>query len=307
MSIAQRISNPLRFKIVTRSRFSRPSAPCPCTRQPRPPHPPPAPRATLWRLARPRLKNLKADAMRELALFAGAGGGLLSSKLLGFQHVGYVECDDYCQRVIAARIRDGLLDDAPIFGDIRAFIREGYAASYQGLVDVVSGGFPCQDISTAGKHARSRRCAQRLVAGNGPRHSLVRPRFAWVENAPVITACGLWRVLGDFAEMGMDARWGVFSAGDAGARHERARCFVLAYRDGELESPRPWSEQQFRQAPNEPFCDGLDLGDSRALWLAMASTRAGMDADVAHWVERAHAVGNGQVPCVAATAWRMLT
>ena len=88
--------------------------------------------------------------MNELSLFSGAGGGLLGTMLLGFRPIGYVEIDDYCQRVIAARIRDGILPDAPIFGDIKTFISDGYAASYTGLVDVITGGFPCQDISCAG-------------------------------------------------------------------------------------------------------------------------------------------------------------
>lgn len=80
---------------------------------------------------------------KELSLFSGVGGGLLGTKwLLGWQTVGYVEWDKYCQQVIQARIRDGMLDDAPIFGDIRAFVKEGHAEAYAGNVDVISGGFP---------------------------------------------------------------------------------------------------------------------------------------------------------------------
>lgn len=76
---------------------------------------------------------------RELSLFSGAGGGLLATKwLLGFKAVGYVEWDNYCQRVLQARIADGLLDDAPIFGDIKEF----NGSRWRGLVDVVSAGFP---------------------------------------------------------------------------------------------------------------------------------------------------------------------
>ena len=80
--------------------------------------------------------------LRELSLFSGAGGGLLGSKLLGWRTVGYVEFNTYCQNVIKARIRDGLLDNAPIFGDIHEFIREGHAEAYAGNVEVISGGFP---------------------------------------------------------------------------------------------------------------------------------------------------------------------
>ena len=89
--------------------------------------------------------------MNELSLFTGAGGGLLGTKLLGFRHIGYVEWDNYCQRIIAQRIIDGLLDNAPIFGDIRAFIGDGYAEAYQGMVDIITAGFPCQPFSVAGK------------------------------------------------------------------------------------------------------------------------------------------------------------
>lgn len=78
----------------------------------------------------------------ELSLFTGAGGGCLASLLLGFNCVGYVEYENYCQRLIKQRIKDGILDAAPIYGDIREFIKGGYAEVYRGMVDVVSAGFP---------------------------------------------------------------------------------------------------------------------------------------------------------------------
>lgn len=89
--------------------------------------------------------------MNELSLFSGGGGGLLGSKLLGWRTVGYVEKEQHCQKVIVQRIAEGLLDAAPVFGDVRRFIDEGYTESYKGMVDVVSAGFPCQPFSVAGK------------------------------------------------------------------------------------------------------------------------------------------------------------
>jgi len=86
--------------------------------------------------------HAEGPRLKELSLFTGAGGGLLGSKLLGWNTIGYVEWNEYCQRVIQARIQDGILDDAPIFGDIREFVREGYAGAYAGHVDVISAGFP---------------------------------------------------------------------------------------------------------------------------------------------------------------------
>lgn len=81
--------------------------------------------------------------MNELSLFSGAGGGLLTSKyLLGWKTIGMVEYNEYCQKVLQQRQKDGLLDKCPIFGDINEFIKGGYAGSYQGLADVISAGFP---------------------------------------------------------------------------------------------------------------------------------------------------------------------
>jgi len=89
--------------------------------------------------------------MNELSLFSGTGGGLLGTKLLGFMPVGYVENNDYCQRILKQRITDGVLENAPIFGDIKAFISDGYADEYKGMVDIITAGFPCQPFSIAGK------------------------------------------------------------------------------------------------------------------------------------------------------------
>jgi DNA (cytosine-5)-methyltransferase 1 len=84
--------------------------------------------------------------MNELALFAGAGGGILGGKLLGWRTVCAVEWEPYPASVLCARQNDGLLPPFPIWDDIQTF--DG--RPWQGIVDVVSGGFPCQDISVAG-------------------------------------------------------------------------------------------------------------------------------------------------------------
>jgi len=169
--------------------------------------------------------------MRELSLFSGAGGGLLGTKLLGWEAVGYVEFNEYCQKVLRARIKDGILDEAPIFGDIRAFISEGYARAYQGMVDVVSGGFPCQPFSHAGKRA-GKDDSRNMWGETLEVIRQVQPRFAFLENVSGLLSIDdgryFGRILGDLGESGYDVRWRVLSAAEVGAPHKRDRLWILA-------------------------------------------------------------------------------
>jgi len=165
------------------------------------------------------------EGLRELALFAGAGGGILGGTLLGFRTVCAVEIEPYAASVLVARQNDGILPPFPVWDDIRTF--DG--RPWRGIVDVVSGGFPCQDISPAGKGAGI----------DGERSGLWRemarvvrevgPRFVLVENSSMLVSRGLGTVLGDLAEMGYDAEWCVLGADDAGAPHVRKRIWILAH------------------------------------------------------------------------------
>ena len=154
--------------------------------------------------------------MNELALFAGAGGGILGGKLLGWRTVCAVEIDPYRRSVLLARQNDRTLAPFPVWDDIRTF--DGRA--WRGVVDVVSGGFPCQDISVAGKGAgitgeRSGLWGEmRRIIGQ------VRPRFVLVENSPALTIRGGVRVTADLAGLGYVGRNGVLGADDAGANHK---------------------------------------------------------------------------------------
>jgi len=162
--------------------------------------------------------------MNELALFAGAGGGILGGKLLGWRTVCAVEWEPYPASVLCARQNDGLLPPFPVWDDVQTFDGRPWA----GIVDVVSGGFPCQALAQAGKGAgidgeRSGmwREMARIIRE-------VRPKFVFVENSPMLTSRGLGTVLGDLASMGFDARWGVLGADDVGAKHKRNRIWIVA-------------------------------------------------------------------------------
>lgn len=151
----------------------------------------------------------------------------MGGKLLGWRTVCAVEIDAYCRSVLLARQRDGILEPFPIWDDVRTF--DGN--QWRGGVDVVSGGFPCQDISAAGKGAGIDGERSGLWVEMARIIREVRPRFAFVENSPMLTSRGLGTVLGDLASMGFDARWGVLGADDCGAPHQRKRIWIVADAD----------------------------------------------------------------------------
>lgn len=162
--------------------------------------------------------------MRELALFAGAGGGILGGRLLGWRCVCAVEWDKYAASVLLARQDDGCLEPFPVWDDVQTF--DG--RPWRGCVDVVSGGFPCQDISAAGKGVGIEGARSGMWKHMARIVGEVRPRYVWVENSPMLVGRGLGLVLADLAALGYDARWGVVGACDAGAPHRRERIWVLA-------------------------------------------------------------------------------
>lgn len=164
------------------------------------------------------------DGLRELALFAGAGGGILGGHLLGWRTICAVERDAYAAGVLAQRQNDGCLPPFPIWSDVTTF--DGTA--WRGRVDVISGGFPCQDISAAGRGEGISGARSGLWSEFARIIGEVRPRYVYVENSPVLTSRGLGLVLGDLAAMGFDARWGVLGAADVGAPHQRDRIWIVA-------------------------------------------------------------------------------
>jgi DNA (cytosine-5)-methyltransferase 1 len=163
--------------------------------------------------------------MNELALFAGAGGGILGGKLLGWRTVCAVEWEPYPASVLCARQNDGLLPPFPIWDDVQTFDGKPWA----GIVDVVSGGFPCQDISAAGKGAGIDGERSGMWKHMARVVSEVRPRYVFVENSPMLVTRGLERVIGDLTALGYDTKWTVMGAADVGANHKRDRIWIVAH------------------------------------------------------------------------------
>ncbi len=166
------------------------------------------------------------NELRTMHLFAGVGGGLLADIILGHRPIIAVEWDAYACQVLRERAADGWFPGLQVWeGDVRLFD----PSEYTGKVDCIHAGFPCQDISVAGKQAgvsegtRSGLYREVLrIAG------VVRPKQLFLENVSAILSNGLGTVLGDLAEMGYDCRWLCIRASDVGAPHHRDRWFLLA-------------------------------------------------------------------------------
>lgn len=157
--------------------------------------------------------------LRELHLFAGIGGDILAGEMLGHTAIGAVELSPFCRAVLAHHWPTLYQHD-----DIRTF----QGSALRGRCELVCGGFPCQDISSAGrgaglKGARSSLWFEMLrVVGE------VAPAYVFVENSPLLRTRGLDVVLGGLADLGFDAEWGVLSAKSIGANHDRKRMWILA-------------------------------------------------------------------------------
>lgn len=229
-------------------------------------------------------------------LFAGAGGGVLADILLGHQPVCAVENNNYCQQVLAARQKDGSLPWFPIFSDVRDFDGK----PWRGIVDVVSGGFPCQDISVAGKRKGIEGLQSGLWLEMARIIFEVRPKSVYVENSANLLNCGIGKVLGDLASMGFDARWGVLGADNLGGDHERKRIWILAHtkKESRIYKSDDWKEKK-RLFNNKNTWEANP-------WDETKSRVRRMDDGLAFGVDRYSATGNGQVAIVAKTAWEIL-
>jgi DNA (cytosine-5)-methyltransferase 1 len=273
--------------------------------------------------------------MRELSLFTGSGGGLLGSLILGWEAVQFVEHDPYCQRVLAARF-----PDVPCHSDVRDF------HPIPGSCDIVTGGFPCQPFSQAGKR----------LGEDDPRNMwphavrVLRESGAplgFFENVPGLFSSGYFgTVLGDLAEAGFDAEWCVLGADDVGAPHRRKRLWIMAYSRRSRDEPERIAgiirgaegdvegEGHQRERRRDPtggegpwWCDPADMGDATRDGLEgishdAAGGQSGPVAPSGDWlaepyvgrvahgvasrVDRLRALGNGQVPQCMAAAFTYL-
>ncbi len=156
--------------------------------------------------------------MKVLGLFSGIGGFELGLQRAGFDIAAMCEIDPFCRSVLHKH-----WPGVPVAADVTQM------RFYEGMADVVTGGFPCQDVSCAGKRAGLSGERSGLYRELVRALRLVRPRHAIVENVAALLGDGMGTVLGDMAESGFDLEWDCVPACTIGAPHERDRVYIVAH------------------------------------------------------------------------------
>ncbi|WP_428840401.1 DNA cytosine methyltransferase [Burkholderia vietnamiensis] len=222
--------------------------------------------------------------VNELELFAGVGGGILAAKLLGHRTVCAVERNPYRIRRLMQRQNEGHLPPFPIWDDVRTF--DGLP--WRGIVDCVSGGFPCQAYSSA---ARGQNVADDLWPEMRRIVADVAPRYVRAENTQ---RRAIDRAADDLESMGYRTRAISLSAADMGGDHIRKRYWLFAYADDDCELRMQVDAEVAQLSRICPRVWGAYPDESR------------MVDGIPYRMERLEATGDAQVPIVAATAFTLL-
>jgi DNA (cytosine-5)-methyltransferase 1 len=236
------------------------------------------------------------------SLFSGIGGIEIGFEKAGFQTKWFIESEEFCQKILKSRF-----PNAKIYGDVTEVDFRTVPK-----VDILTGGFPCQDISRANTSAQG-------ITGN--RSSLwkyyhkairiLRPKVAFIENVSAITDRGLNVVLADLAEIWYDAEWHCISASSVGALHKRERMFIIAYPNSIGSNNRTYNDGQDGVQENQDR--GLEKDkqqrgqwkrwfgkDYKNRYRKIPETYLYRDDDgISRDVDRFRALGNAVVPQVA--------
>ena len=231
-----------------------------------------------------------------LDLFSGIGGLTLALRPWVWP-VAYCECEKYTQAVLLSRMHNGMLPKAPIWSDVRTLGKNGFEGFPE--IDIIYGGFPCQDISVAGlgkglDGERSRIFWEipRLVGA-------LRPAFVFLENSHGIRTRGLSQIARAFTDLGYDYRWTVVSAAELGAPHRRKRWFFLAH----THETRRGKHQETNK--RQERLQGRDSAADSSWWTV--EPRVGRVVhELPYRMDRIRGLGNAVVPAQAREAFKRL-
>ena len=249
------------------------------------------------------------EPLNVISFCAGYGGIERGLDLAGINHrvIAYVEIEAFAIANLVAKMESGELDPAPVWSDLKTFP----AHLFRDCVDIITGGYPCQPFSSAGKRGGEQ--DPRHLWPHIRRHiQSIRPAQCFFENVEGHISLGLNSVISDMEEDGYDSAWGLFSASEVGAYHQRKRVFILANAHGLADTTgigvqglRPSGEQEpyTHGQAKLPVCQGK--GSRPAQWAAEPNVGRVVDG-CADRVDRIRLLGNGVVPQTAARAWEIL-
>jgi DNA (cytosine-5)-methyltransferase 1 len=245
------------------------------------------------------------DKLKVLDLFSGIGGFSLGlERTGGFETTAFCEIEPYCRAVLRKH-----WPDVPIYDDIRTLTADRLAADGIG-VDLICGGFPCQDISCAGAGAGIGGERSGLWREYARLIGELRPGYVIVENVAALLGRGLGVVLGDLAALGFDAEWHCIPASAVGAPHRRDRVWIVAYPNGsgcqflfeghlgdvvprDQEWPSPEDQPQRNRGKYRPIPNGPNVSDTNINGCSRRAQRdlgkeARITAPLRHNFERYH-------------------
>lgn len=248
--------------------------------------------------------------LRGLSLFSGIGG--IEKALEDWvETVHYCEINSFCARLLKNKMISQELSEGKIWEDVR-----NISVNEIGYVNIITAGFPCQDISVAGigKGLEGERSGLFFEIMRLAKE--IKPEFLFLENVPAITTRGGLRVVKEITSLGYDCRWCVISASSVGALQRRERWFLLAKRNETLDSnPTPLTRLQTNTCANSELCIKKSRVNvsyeywpfkSRADWQETVC-RVPRSADgVSDWLDRVQALGNSVVPAQAKEAFKIL-
>jgi DNA (cytosine-5)-methyltransferase 1 len=185
-----------------------------------------------------------SKAVTHLGLCAGYGGIELGLKraIPNLRSVALCEIEAFAIANLVSKMEAGLMDPAPIWPDLKTFPW----AAFRDRVDILTGGYPCQPFSAAGQR-RGKDDPRHLWPWIADGIRLLRPRICFFENVEGHISLGLSDVIEDLAGMGYRTTWGIFSASEVGAPHQRKRVFILAHRIGSRLEGFTWNGDDSNQ------------------------------------------------------------
>lgn len=232
--------------------------------------------------------------MNHLSLFSGGCDGFsVAAEWMGWTNVAHVEIDKWNQKLLRQNF-----PESEVYGDIREF-NDRYAEKYSGVIEVLSGGFPCQDISTAGTGEGINGSRSGLWSEMFRTIRICRPPFAVIENSSKLIVRGLERVLYDLSSIGYTVEWQCLSNHIFGFPHQRDRIYIIAYTDSIGRESNIREQRTFRSVfkkwPSNQ-ADGYSL--SQRIHEIPESPTVRNGDGFRNWSHRTKALGNAVNPVV---------